>query len=632
MTEIDTSLLQKAKDSLGNRAATIISNGLGVQEWNERELKGLCPYHSEKTPSFIWNKKGNHFKCFGCGETVDIIDFYMSQGMTFREASKQLFDEVGIPYEDDVIAKPRTKEKKPYKQPKKEEKKTTGKAQEYLELRKISKGTMDYAGVKEDSRGNIVFEYYDEKDRLMLTKYRPSKKLGKGDLKTWCQKGADTTPILYGMHQIDPTKPLLITEGEIDRLAAIESGFKNAVSIPFGAENYHWIEENWEWLEQFEEIIVWADNDEAGEKMRKEVIPRLGEYRTKYVKSKYEDINIQLFKEGKKSVIREIENAKEVPIKDVVRMADVEDYNIQDMEKISSGLNGLDKFIAGWFLGTVNVITGVNGSGKSTFINQVCVCEAVNQGYKTFVMSGELTNPQLRNWIEFPMAGNRNVTKVDNGDFAPTTYYVDKKTKRKMREWYKDEIFLYDNDLDYTATSILKKMEELARRHGVKVFLLDNLMTIDLEASQFDLNIKQKDFVKELVFFAKRYNAVVHLVAHPRKTETVQRLSKMDVAGSGDITNLAHYVTAIHRVTDKEKEPDEEARGNLVEEGCPYDCIIDLFKNRPIGHQDKSVGVNFDMASKRFHGESDNLHKPYKWENIKEPEGFHLTTMEGMPF
>src|SRR5699024_3547095 len=115
-----------------------------------------------------------------------------------------------------------------------------------------------------------------------------------------------------------------------------------------------------------------------------------------------------------------------------------------------------------------------------------------------------------------------------------------------------------------------------------------------------------KACVKELVFFARRYNEVVHLVAHPRKTETLQRLTKMDVAGSGDITNLAHYVTANHRITNKEKEDKYDKYGNLEEEGCPYDAIVDLFKNRPIGHQDKSVGVAFDIASKRFYGESDN--------------------------
>jgi len=631
MAEIDIDLIQQAKNQLGIKAAEIIAIGLNIEKWDTRNLKGLCPFHNEKTPSFIWNKKNNHFKCFGCGETIDIIDYYMKTGLTFREATKELFDETNTSYDDDIIPRPETKENKPYIQPKVIEEIATGKAKSYLELRKISEDTIRYAGVKEDDKGNIAFEYYDNKDRLMLTKYRPSRKIKKGENKTWCQKGADTSPILYGMHQVDITKPLLICEGEIDRLAAIESGFKNTVSVPFGAENFHWIDHNWDWLENFKEIIIWSDNDPAGERMRREVVPRLGEYRTKYVKSNYEDINIQLYKAGKESVINSIRNAKEIPIKNVIRMADVEDYNIQDMEKIRSGLNGLDKFIAGWFLGSVNVITGINGSGKSTFINQVCVCEAVEQGYKTFIMSGELTNRQLRNWIEFPMAGKENITTVDNGSNAPKTHYVNKDTKKQMREWYKDDVYFYDNNLDYTASSILKKMEELARRNGVKVFLLDNLMTIDLECNQYELNRKQKEFVKELVIFAQKYNAVVHLVAHPRKTEMIQRLSKMDVAGSGDITNLAHYVTAIHRVTDKEKEDKLNKIGDVVEEGCPFDCIIDLFKNRPLGHQDKSVGVQYDMSSKRFYGQSDDINKNYSWVKLNVPEGFQITT-EDSPF
>jgi twinkle protein len=119
----------------------------------------------------------------------------------------------------------------------------------------------------------------------------------------------------------------------------------------------------------------------------------------------------------------------------------------------------------------------------------------------------------------------------------------------------------------------------------------------------------------ELIRFARKYNSVVHLVAHPRKTERIQRLTKLDVAGSGDITNLAHYVTAIHRVTPKEKE-DIYKNGKLVQEGCLYDCIIDLFKNRPIGYQDKSVGVYFDIKSKRFYGDSDTPNKQYSWSKV----------------
>jgi KaiC. len=130
-------------------------------------------------------------------------------------------------------------------------------------------------------------------------------------------------------------------------------------------------------------------------------------------------------------VLKAIEDARDVPITDVIDMADVEDYDISGAEKIKSGINGLDKWIAGWVLGTVNVITGINGSGKSTFVNQVCVCEALSQGYNAFIMSGELTKPQLRNWIEYPMAGPQNVTEKDNGANQPTTYYVSKAVKER---------------------------------------------------------------------------------------------------------------------------------------------------------------------------------------------------------
>jgi twinkle protein len=111
------------------------------------------------------------------------------------------------------------------------------KVEKYLSLRKISKETLDYAGIKQDKKGNIVFEYYDLDKTLLTVKYRPARKIKQGENKIWCQPHADTTPILYGMHQIDTSKPLVITEGEIDRLACIEAGYKNAVSIPFGSNS-----------------------------------------------------------------------------------------------------------------------------------------------------------------------------------------------------------------------------------------------------------------------------------------------------------------------------------------------------------------------------------------------------------
>ena len=65
----------------------------GAQSW-----KGLCPFHSEKTPSFNVNDSLQIFKCFGCGKGGDVFTFLMEhQGLTFPEALELLAERNGIP-------------------------------------------------------------------------------------------------------------------------------------------------------------------------------------------------------------------------------------------------------------------------------------------------------------------------------------------------------------------------------------------------------------------------------------------------------------------------------------------------------------------------------------------------------
>src|SRR5215212_8760399 len=62
-----------------------------------RNLKGLCPFHSEKTPSFIvWPETGT-WKCFGCGERGDAFEFLMKRdNLEFGEALRILADKAGV--------------------------------------------------------------------------------------------------------------------------------------------------------------------------------------------------------------------------------------------------------------------------------------------------------------------------------------------------------------------------------------------------------------------------------------------------------------------------------------------------------------------------------------------------------
>ena len=56
-----------------------------------RSYKGLCPFHQEKTPSFVVFPESQHFHCFGCGKSGDLFTFYeLSQKVEFREALTEL--------------------------------------------------------------------------------------------------------------------------------------------------------------------------------------------------------------------------------------------------------------------------------------------------------------------------------------------------------------------------------------------------------------------------------------------------------------------------------------------------------------------------------------------------------------
>ena len=62
-----------------------------------RNFRGLCPFHSEKTPSFMVSPELQIFKCFGCGESGDVISFLEKhEGMEFYETLKFLADRGGV--------------------------------------------------------------------------------------------------------------------------------------------------------------------------------------------------------------------------------------------------------------------------------------------------------------------------------------------------------------------------------------------------------------------------------------------------------------------------------------------------------------------------------------------------------
>ena len=74
----------------------LVSNYVQLKKTG-RSYKGLCPFHQEKTPSFVVFPESGNFHCFGCGRGGDVFTFYMGvERVEFREALQELAKRAGI--------------------------------------------------------------------------------------------------------------------------------------------------------------------------------------------------------------------------------------------------------------------------------------------------------------------------------------------------------------------------------------------------------------------------------------------------------------------------------------------------------------------------------------------------------
>lgn len=629
---VEKKTIERAKGKLGDKNALLIAQILSVEQFDTRNLKGLCPFHAEDTPSFIYNKKNYSMHCFGCGKTVDVLEAYMSVGHTFLEAVQFLFNQANIRYN---FGEQGVKTRRAYRYPKPDKTDNKDQVYKYLAKRKISPRTVDYLDIQQDKNGNCVFNFYDTNDVLTMVKYRPSHRIDKSkkEVKTWCQTGADTTPLLFNMNRVNTTSPLLITEGELDCAAAIESGYSNAVSVPLGAHNYHWMEENWDWLEQFDSVILCADNDEAGNAMRKEVATRLGTWRTRFVEIPMDvdghpikDLNELLYYGGKEMVMDAILNAKETPVDSVIDFADIQAIDLSEMDGIKTGFPELDKALYKLFYGTLTIVTGINGSGKSSFLSQL-VCNCIEQGHNVFQYSGELPAFQQKTWINYILAGRYNVNRYQAGN---TEYYkVNPTVQPQIDAFCREKLFIYKDGQSHKPDDLLNSMEASARKYGAKLFIIDNLTSLSMGSRERDRWDNQESFITRLIAFAVKYQVAPVLVVHPHKIETMRRLTKMDIQGAGGIIDLAHRIISLYRVQESDRQPDKK-KGHIFE----GDVVCDILKDRMRGYEGTSLEFFYDKPSRRFFTGYDDLYHQYPWdqeEHSREEDPIDVPQLDNRP-
>lgn len=508
------------------------------------------------------------WKDFATGEHGDLIDLWrISNGIPVADAMRQAADFLGVELSDKrpaFVARER-KYAKPTTvlTPAPQQSPVT----EYLtRVRKLSQDTIDAFHVGQSPKGAIFFPFYDPAGELVMVKWRSieAKKIGVTE--------KDMRPCLFGWQAVPPgSRAIVICEGEFDAMAFREFGIA-ALSVPFGGgvgAKQDWIEHEFENLDRFDEIYIAMDMDEEGQKASSEILSRLGRHRCKIVRLPHKDANECLLKgvtdDQMWACLRDAETQDPTELRNAGSYRDevLREFNKTDDER-GFGTPWDKAKTLRFRPGEVTVIAGINGHGKSEAVGHF-VIDAIAQGEKACVASMEFK----------PRRFLHNVVRQASAVGSPTDAYI-----LKILDWIQDSLWVFDVSTTAMTDRLLEVFTYARQRYGVSLFVVDNMSKMDVD---IDKNEPQRQFMAKLTDFAKDNDVHVFLVAHQKKGEDEYKpTGKMDVKGSGAITDLADTVLIWHRnkaKEDKLKRPDitPEEKNELSDK---YDAICRCVKQR----------------------------------------------------
>lgn len=477
---------------------------------------------------------------------------------------------------------------------------------EYLKGRGISEKTTKEIRVL-NRNGAMCFFYTDINGKATGVKYRTL------DKKIWSETNSDMTLLNWDRVPKD-AEILFITEGEVDMMSAYEVGFKNVVSVPNGTKSQEWIEKHYTWLERFKTIVLCLDNDQAGQEAIKQIADRLSDLKAELKTVEllfYKDLNEVLQDDDGATKLKNIltNNVKDLELSNTYILSQVKSDD--DVVPIDTGDDAFNRLTGGFRFGEVWIFTGNAGSGKSTFLNNM-MANILNQGYSVYTHQGEFKPSKFKTNLYKIMSRPSQIETYRN-EFKSMVYgRVSKNTEEQIDEWLGDRLVIHGSQVP-KKNELLKTMEQMYKRNGIKFFFIDNLMTIGIDGD--DKYEQQKLLFLDLQAFAKKYNVFVGVVAHPKKNNlSLEEVDQYIIHGGSEIPNLTNFIVILKRLNDAEKEKLEELDIQATIGGC---CL----KDREYGDVNKIEYWDFEKKTGRFlsiRNKEFSLNKKYKWEDYQD--------------
>ena len=419
---------------------------------------------------------------------------------------------------------------------------------DYFEKRKISRSTVETFGITEGrewmpqdqkEHRTICFNYYLDEELINI-------KFKTADKKFKMVKDARKIP--YNVDSIKNSEYVIICEGEEETMVWHQSDLR-AVSVPNGASrnnnNLDWLDSTYELFEN-KTIYLATDNDEPGRKLKQDIARRFASHDIRLIEfpEGEKDANDCLLRYGQDFISRLFYDAKPLPVEEISSAMDylsaIQSYQtdgypvgaLVDMSETDAHIS--------WNRGELGVVTGIPGSGKSTWLDYMFVRLAYLKNWKFGIFSPENIAPLKITRMSEQLL-NKGLHDMNSNEVEQAVKILD------------NHFWFYNVDTleDYSLTNLLRLAEMLVKRHGIDCLCLDPFNYIEQDGDEESSNERIGGLLRRLKKFAVKNNVCVVLVAHPRKMDktsagyNVPRL--YDISGSHHFFNVPDFGIAVHR-------------------------------------------------------------------------------------
>ncbi len=449
---------------------------------------------------------------------------------------------------------------------------------ERLQKRNISEKVCQQYRIYKD--GDVLrFYYFDDAGVVKGCKVKTKSKL-------FTYEG-DVPGTLFGQHLFPATgKRVVITEGELDAASCSEAmpGWP-MVSLPSGAAAARKsIQRALQWLQGYEEIVLFFDNDEAGRKAAEDAAGVLPPGKTKIARlEEYKDASDALQVNDTEAIRRAIWDAKPYRPDGIIDGKSLLDVVTTPNPPSDHDypFDGLQQKLHGIRYGELVTITAGSGIGKSSFCRELAT-HLLNNGERVGYLALEESN--RRTALGLMSAAVGKSLHLGNHDRTALTEAYN----HSLAKW---NLFLFDGFGSFDPDVIYNRIEYLACGLDTKVIFLDHL-SILMSGLEGDERRMIDVTMTKLRSLVERTGIAMFLVSHLRRTsndtnhEEGARVTLGQLRGSAAIAQLSDGVIALER--------------NQQADRGGSSTTVRVLKNRYSGEVGVACQLTYDLDTCKF--------------------------------